>query len=738
MNKQVDQGENKPSCRRIDKRWLLIGLLVLLVVLFYIFDLQRYFSLDVLKDSHDALQQAYADDPLYIIGIYALTYIVMAALSLPGAAVMSLAGGAMFGLWVGVPVVLISATIGATLAFWAARYILRDTVQRRFGDRLETINKGLERDGAFYLFSLRLVPAFPFFLINLLMGLTTIRSRTFFWASLIGMFAGSTVYVNAGTQLASISSLSDILSPALILSFTLLAVFPWLARWGIGRVKTRRLYAQWPRPETLDRNLVVIGAGAAGLVTAYIAAAVKAKVTLVESHKMGGDCLNYGCVPSKALIRSARLLKQIRLSESLGVKTMQADYDFADVMARVQRVVKTVEPHDSIERYTQLGVEVVEGQAKITSPWTVEISGKTPITLTTRAIVIATGAQPAVPDVPGLESVRYYTSDTIWSLTERPERLVILGGGPIGCELAQAFARLGCQVTQVERGDIMQREDADARMLVKAALQDDGVRMLTQTKAVRCEAAADAQQLIVQDASGQESALPFDALLCAVGRVPRTTGFGLEELGIASTARRTIETNAWLQTLYPNIYACGDVAGPYQFTHTAAHQAWYASVNALFSGFKRFKVDYSVIPWTTFTDPEVARVGLSEDEAKARGIAVEVTRCNLDDLDRAITDEAAHGFVKVLTAPGKDRILGVTIVGDHAGDLLAEYVLAMKHGLGLNKILGTIHTYPTWPEANKYAAGEWKRAHAPQRLLQWVEKFHAWRRGDLPKKHMKS
>ncbi|MCP5243852.1 MAG: FAD-dependent oxidoreductase [Burkholderiales bacterium] len=713
----------------MNKRWWLLCLLGLLLILFFVFGLHRHFSLDILKASHDELLQAYGDEPLYVIGIYSIIYIVMAALSLPGATVMTLAGGAMFGLWVAVPVVLISATIGATLAFWVARYILRDTVQRRFGDRLEAIHNGLERDGAFYLFSLRLVPAFPFFLINLLMGLTRIRSSTYFWASLVGMSPGSMVYVNAGTQLASIDSLSDILSPALILSFLLLAAFPWLARWGIGMVKRRRLYARWPKPETFDRNLVVIGAGAAGLVTAYIAAAVRAKVTLIESHKMGGDCLNYGCVPSKALIRSAGFLKQARQSSSLGVKQVQVEYDFTDVMARVHRIIKTVEPHDSIERYTRLGVEVIEGHARVASPWTVEVNGKT---LTTRAIVIATGARPAIPQIPGLESVRYYTSDTIWSLAERPDRLVVLGGGPIGCELAQAFARLGCQVVQVEHGDLLQREDADAREQIRAALQDDGVQILTHTKAIRCETAhrpdSEIQQLVVQDRDGREQTIVFDAMLCAVGRVPRTEGFGLEELGIPVTSRRTIDSNAWLQTIYPNIYACGDVAGPYQFTHTAAHQAWYASVNALFGDFKRFKVDYSVIPWTTFTDPEVARAGLSEEEARSRGIAVEVTRYNLDDLDRAITDEAARGFVKVLTVPGKDRILGVTIVGKHASDLLAEYVLAMKNGLGLNKILGTIHTYPTWSEANKYAAGEWKRTHAPEKLLQWVEKFHAWRR----------
>ena len=707
------------------RRWVLV-LFGLLIGLFFIFDWGRFFTLEALKDQHEALQQSYRTEPLFVIGMYVAAYIVMAALSLPGATVMTLAGGAIFGLGIGVPVVLVSATIGATLAFWAARYVLRDAVQRRFGDRLETINKGLERDGVFYLFSLRLVPVFPFFLINLLMGLTTLRSVTFFWVSLAGMLAGTAVYVNAGTQLAAITHSSDVMSPGLIISFVVLAFFPWLARWGIERIKIRRLYARWPKPAHFDRNLIVIGAGAAGLVSAYIAAATRAKVTLIESHRMGGDCLNYGCVPSKALIRTATFLQQARNARSLGIAQTSVQYDFAAVMDRVRRVVKTVEPHDSVQRYTQLGVEVLQGKATITSPWSVEINGQI---LTTRAIIIATGARPIVPKIPGLESVRYYTSDTIWSLNERPERLVVLGGGPIGCELAQAFARLGCQVTQVERGDLMMREDADAMELVKTALQADGVKILAQTEALRCETEGDACYLIVRGQDDEEIKLPFDALLCAVGRAPRTEGFGLEELGIPVSSQHTIETNAWLQTIYPNIYACGDAAGPYQFTHTAAHQAWYASVNALFGTIKRFKADYSVIPWTTFTDPEVARVGLSENEAKVRKIAFEVTRFNLADLDRAIADEAAHGFVKVLTVPGKDRILGVSIAGAHASDLLAEFVLAMKHGLGLNKILGTIHIYPTWSEANKYAAGEWKRAHAPQLLLKWVGKYHVRRRG---------
>jgi pyruvate/2-oxoglutarate dehydrogenase complex dihydrolipoamide dehydrogenase (E3) component/uncharacterized membrane protein YdjX (TVP38/TMEM64 family) len=708
------------------KHWWLLIFLVVLAGLFFAFDLERFLSFESLKSSRDELQQAYRARPLQTIGLYVAIYIVIASLSLPGATVMTLAGGAIFGLWVGIPAAVISASIGATVAFWTARYLFRDSVRQRFGDRMATINAGIERDGAFYLFTLRLVPIFPFFVINLLMGLTAIRAGTFFWVSLLGMLPATTIYVNAGTQLGALTSLSDILSPPLIGSFALLAAFPWLARWAVARIRARGVQARWRKPSRFDRNLVVIGAGAAGLVTSYIAATTRAKVTLIEGHKMGGDCLNFGCVPSKALLRSAAFLQQARQAPGLGIARVTVDYNFGDVMARVHRIINTVEPHDSVERYTKLGVEVIHGNARITSPWTVEVNGQT---VSTRAIVIATGARPTIPRIPGLEQVRYYTSETIWSLVERPEHLVVLGGGPVGCELAQAFARLDCQVTQVVRTGLMGREDADAVALVEAALRADGVRVLTQTDAIRCERETAKQLLVVRYENGTEEALPFDAILCAVGRSARTEGFGLEELGIPVSPKHTIETDAWLQTLYPNIYACGDVAGPYQFTHTAAHQGWYASVNALFGGLKRFKVDYSVIPWATFTSPEVARVGLSEDEAKKRGIACEVTRYDLKDLDRAIADEAGHGFVKVLSIPGKDRILGVTIVGEHASDLLAEFVLAMKHGLGLNKILGTIHTYPTWSEANKYAAGEWRRAHVPSRLLDWAEKYHAWRRG---------
>ena len=710
--------------------WAAVALLAIAAVLAYRhFNLGQLLTLDHLKASRDALVLQVQQRPLYTAAAYFAVYVVATALSFPGATVLTLAAGAMFGLGWGLLLVSFASSLGALLAFLAARYLLRDTVQARFGKRLAPINEGMARDGAFYLLTLRLVPLFPFFLVNLLMALTPIGAARFYLVSQVGMLAGTAVFVNAGTQLAAIRQASDVLSPGLLLSFVLLGVFPLLAKAVVSALQRRKVQAKWQRPAHYDRNLVVIGAGAGGLVSAYIAAAVKAQVTLVEQHLMGGDCLNFGCVPSKALIRSAKLAHEIKQADALGLRDASATVDFAAVMARIQRVIADIEPHDSVARYTALGVDVVQGRARITSPWAVEITTPQGVqTLTTRSIVIATGARPFVPPIPGLAEVGCLTSDTVWGLTALPRRLVVLGGGPIGCELAQAFARLGAQVTQVEMAPrLMLREDADAATLVQQSLQADGVAVLTGHQAVRCEQVAGVKRLIVKHAEA-EVAIEFDELLCAVGRAPRVEGFGLEELGIPISPRKTIETNPWLQTLHPNIYAVGDVAGPFQFTHTAAHQAWYAAVNALFGRFKMFKADYSVIPWATFTDPEVARVGLSEDEAKAQNIPFELTRYGLDDLDRAIADGTAHGFVKVLTVPGKDKILGVTIVGNHAGDLLAEYVLAMKHGLGLNKILGTIHTYPTLAEANKYVAGEWKRAHAPQALLAWVKKYHDWER----------
>ena len=714
------------------KRTAVAGLLLLGLAAWFLLDLGQYLTLDALKAQQSTIDGFYQANPLQVLAIFFLVYVVLTALSVPGAVILTLAAGAIFGVATGTVLVSFASSIGATLAFLASRYLFHDAVQARFGTRLKPVNDGVARDGAFYLFSLRLVPVFPFFAVNLLMGLTPIRTWTYYWVSQAGMLLGTVVYVNAGTQLARIETIGDIASPSLLASFAALGLLPWLGKWIKAAIVRRRVYARWQKPKRFDRNLVVIGAGAAGLVSSLIGATVRAKVTLVEASKMGGDCLNYGCVPSKALIKSARIAEAMRHADRYGLEASDPRFSFRAVMGRIHDVIAAIEPHDSVERYTGLGVDVVQGYARIVDPWTVEIARNdgTSQRLTTRSIIIAAGARPLVPDLPGLAKSGYLTSDTLWDafarLDEIPRRIVVLGGGPIGSELAQAFARLGAQVTQVERGTrLLPREDQDVSDLARAAQEASGVTVLTGHEAIRVENGQ--EKRLILSGEGLEKVIGFDALIVAVGREARLSGYGLEELGIET--QKTVVTDDYLATVYPNIFAAGDVAGPYQFTHIAAHQAWFASVNALFGQFKRFKADYRVIPWTTFLDPEIARVGLNEQEAGERGIPHEVTLFPLHDLDRAIADSATTGFVKVLTPPGKDRILGATIVGDHAGELLAEYVLAMKHGLGLNKIMATIHTYPTMAEANKYAAGEWKKRHAPERLLQIVERYHRWRRG---------
>lgn len=715
------------------KKIFLLLIAAAAVGLFFHFDLHQLLTLDGLKGSMDQFNQYKEQSPLLVIGGFFLLYVVVTALSLPGAAILTLAAGALFGLVEGLLVASFASTIGATLAFLVSRYLLRDTIKQRFPERLAAIDAGVEKEGGFYLFTLRLVPVFPFFLINLLMGVTSIKSWTYYWVSQAGMLAGTFVFVNAGTQLAQIESLSGILSFNLILSFALLGIFPFIAKGILNVFKKRRVYKNYTKPKKFDRNMIVIGAGAGGLVTSYIAAAVKAKVTLIEAGEMGGDCLNYGCVPSKAVIKSAKIAEQIRHGENYGLENATPQFSFKKVMARVHKVIADVAPHDSVERYTDLGVDVVKGYGKLIDPWTVEIKlndGGTQ-TLTARTIVIATGARPFVPPLPDIEETGYVTSDTLWNkfaeLDEAPKKLVVLGGGPIGSELAQSFARLGSSVTQIEMAErIMIKEDLEVSTFAHEALTESGVNILTSHQALRCEA-RDGKKYIVVKHNDKEIDIEYDELLCAVGRSARLKGYGLEELGIETN--RTVVTNEYLETLYPNIFAAGDIVGPYQFTHVAAHQGWYAAVNGLFGHLKKFKVDYRVIPWTTFIDPEVARVGLNEQDAKDKGIDYEITRFEFEELDRAITDSATKGFIKVITPKGKDKILGVTVVSEHAGDLIAEFVLAMKHGLGLNKILGTIHSYPTWAEGNKYAAGEWKRAHAPEKVLNLLEKYHTWRRG---------
>ncbi|MBL0520083.1 FAD-dependent oxidoreductase [Aeromonas enteropelogenes] len=711
-------------------RLLLLLVMGCLIGAFFAFDLGHYLSLSELQARQESL--ALWVDRHFVTAslLFLVIYVLSTALSLPGASLLTLAGSAVFGVAWGLLLVSFASSLGATLAFLSARFLLRDWVSARFGDKLATFQAGMAKDGAFYLLSLRLIPIFPFFLVNLLMGLTPIRVSTYYWVSQLGMLPGTFVFVLAGSELATLTSTGNILSPGLMVALTLLGLMPWLMKKLAQTLALRRLHAPYQKPIRYDYNLVVIGAGAGGLVTSYIAAAVKAKVALIEKHRMGGDCLNTGCVPSKALIRATRFAAEQRKAGELGFSPSQSEADFAAVMERVAQVIRDVEPHDSVERYQGLGVECIEGAARLVSPWEVDVNGQR---LTTRHVVIATGARPLVPDLPGLGDVPYLTSDTLWQLRTPPRRLLVLGGGPIGCELAQSFALLGIPVTLVELADqLLPREEREVAEALRHQMERDGVTLLTGWRAERAQyqAIEDGLPIRLHLRRGDETqVIEGDQLLLALGRVANVSGFGLEELGVTLAPRGTVAVDGFLATNYPSILAVGDVAGPYQFTHFAAHQAWYAAVNALFGQLKRFRADYRVIPAATYTSPEIARVGLNRKEAEAQGIAFEATRFDLAELDRAIADGEREGFVEVLTVPGKDKILGATIVGTHAGERIAEFVLAMRHKLGLGKILATIHAYPTLMEGNKYVAGEWKRAHQPTRILAMLARYHNWRRG---------
>jgi pyruvate/2-oxoglutarate dehydrogenase complex dihydrolipoamide dehydrogenase (E3) component/uncharacterized membrane protein YdjX (TVP38/TMEM64 family) len=701
---------------------------------FFAFDLGQYLSFEFLKSKQQDFQDYYAENSAFTLGVYFLIYVAVTGLSLPGAAVMTLAGGLMFGLVTGTIVVSLASTLGATLAFLASRFLLKDYVQSKFKSQLKSINEGIEKEGPFYLFSMRLIPIFPFFAINLIMGLMPIKTWQFFLVSQIGMLPGTIAYVNAGTSLATIDSLSGILSVQVVLSFVLLGLIPIISKKIVDSMRNYKALKGYKKPKKFDYNVLVIGAGAGGLVSSYIAATLKAKVGLIEKHKMGGDCLNTGCVPSKAIIKSAKVANLINKAKNYGLETGELKVDFQAVMGRVHNVIKKVEPHDSIERYTNLGVECITGRATIKSPYEIEVNGGT---LTTRAIIVATGASPFVPPIKGLDQITPLTSENVWRLQELPKRLVVLGGGPIGSELAQSFARLGSKVTQIEMGSrIMGREDLDVSEEIQKRFVSEGIDVKVKHLAKQVSV-QDGRKILICEHEGQNIEVEFDEILVAVGRRANTKGFGLEELGVELSDRGTIQHDEFMATNFPNIFVCGDVAGPYQFTHTAAHQAYYAIVNALFRPFTNFvpapfnkslKADYSAIPWATYTDPEVATVGLTETAAKQAEIEYEVTKYGIDDLDRAIAESEDHGFVKVLTKPGTDKILGATIVGFNASDIIGEYIAAMKNGFGLGQIMGTVHIYPTMSEANKYAAGEWKKARKPEAALARLNKFFAWRR----------
>lgn len=702
---------------------VIILVAAILIVTAYQLGFADFLTFSFVKDHVSNIERLVENDPVPMTILYFLLYVFTTAVSFPGATVLTLLGGAVFGTLKGVLLVSFASTMGATIAFWASRFLFKDIVAKKFDAKLQTINDNINRLGPYYLLSLRLIPVFPFFLVNLLMGITSMKTRVFFIMSQLGMLPATFIFVLAGKRLSQINSLRDILSFKIISMLVFLGLIPYLAKFAVSFIKNKRLYRKFTRPASFDYNLIVIGGGSGGLVASYIAAAVKSKVALIEKHKMGGDCLNYGCVPSKALIKTAKTIHLQHCAKELGLKEIKIEFDFLDVMKRVKRVIREISPHDSVERYRGLGVDCLTGNARIISPFEVEVNGRV---YTTLNIVIATGARANIPPIPGIENANYITSETLWDLQILPKRLLVLGGGAIGVEMAQCFNRLGSEVTIIEDGPrLLSKEDTEVSVIIEKKFLAEGIKIATGHRAEFFEKSG-SSNILQCSHGGKKIRFEYDQVLLATGRKANVTGFGLEELGILIRKNGTIDTNEFMETNLPNILACGDVTGPYQLTHTASYQAWFCAVNGLFGKFKKFKIAYDCIPWCTFSDPEVATVGLNEIQAIKEKRDYEVTLFQLDDLDRAIADSDTAGFVKVITQKGSDKILGATIVGSQASTMILEFITAIKFNIGLKKIMNTIHIYPTMGEANKYAAGVWRKNHTPQNVLHIAEKYFKW------------
>ena len=708
------------------KRILIFLLIIALIIIgVIVFDVQSLFTLSEFKQKQDQFQGIVASHPFRSAAIFFVSYVIFAGLSLPGVIIFTLAAGALFGLLQGTILVSFASTIGAFLAFLVARFFLHDSVQEKFSDRLTTLNRKIKTEGAFYLLFLRLVPVFPFFLINIVIALTPIKAFTYYWVSQLGMLPATILYVNAGVQVAKISSPKDVVSFPILMALVLLGIFPFVAKWFANFLKARRVYSKFSKPSKYDYNTIVLGAGSAGLVAAYTTSTLQGKPLLIERGKMGGDCLNTGCVPSKSIIRSAKFIADLQRSKSFGMNKTSYEFEYENIIERVHSKIATIAPKDSVERYSDLGVDCEQGDATVVSPWEVSINNKQ---VTAKNIIIATGATPLIPDLPGLDQVPYFTTDTIWSLNELPQHLLIIGAGPIGCELGQAFARLGTRVTIVHRRNtILPNEDEEAARLVEQALTLNHVTLCTNFETEKITKNDDNEFVMQGTHENTPVQIAFSHLLLATGRCPNLNG--LQNLNLETDENGRLVVNETLQTRFPNIYACGDVTSPMQYTHVASHQAWYAAFNALFRPLKAFRCNLDNIPRAIFTDPEIASVGITEKQAIAHNLPYQITTFSMDDIDRAITDNATDGFIKVITAGNSDKILGVCIVGEHASELVAEFVLAKTHNLGLNKILQTVHIYPTRSEINRMAAGKWRREQISARTIQLLNKFQRWRLG---------
>jgi pyruvate/2-oxoglutarate dehydrogenase complex dihydrolipoamide dehydrogenase (E3) component/uncharacterized membrane protein YdjX (TVP38/TMEM64 family) len=750
---------NKSAVLRLAALLLLAGSVAVLLIFFpvkqYLFDLLEW------------VRGMGAWGPVLLGAVYILACVLF----IPGS-LLTLGAGFVFGIVVGTITVSIASTLGATAAFLLGRTLARPWIEARVAHRpkFRALDEAVRRQGFKIVLLTRLSPIFPFNLLNYTFGLTRVSLRDYILASWIGMLPGTVMYVYLGTTLKTLADLAAgnvptsvgqqvLFGAGLVATVAVTVLITRLARKALQEaippptrqteplahgdlampntvqvlpddVHNQTLVANvhprdWVNPQPQSRyNLVVIGAGTGGLVCAAGAAGLGARVALVEKHLLGGDCLNVGCVPSKALLRAARAYADVRDAAGFGVTVPPgAKVDFPAVMERMRRLRAGISPNDSAARFHSLGVDVFLGAAHFTGPDAVEVNGQT---LRFARAVIATGGRPIQPPIPGLAEAGFQTNETIFSLMELPRRLAVIGAGPIGCELVQAFARFGSQTFLVgKQPQILPREDPDAAQLVETALQHDGVQLLLGHDLRRVERSGGERVLCLESPHGPKE-IRVDDILVAVGRVPNVDGLNLEAAGVAHDSRIGVQVDDRLRTTSPRIYAVGDVCSRYQFTHAADAMARLAIQNALFFGGARLSA--LTIPWCTYTDPEIAHVGLYERQAQEQGIAVQTLTQPLDGVDRALLDGETAGFVRVHLRRGTDKILGATIVARHAGDMISELTLAMTGGLGLRTPARTIHPYPTQAEAIKKVADAYNRTRLTPFVKRMLDKWMAWTR----------
>ncbi|MBA3536096.1 MAG: FAD-dependent oxidoreductase [Tatlockia sp.] len=698
------------------RSWLPLILLLGLLILFFSLRLDKYLTFTSLRENRATLISWTKEHFFMAALLYMSCYTLAVAASVPGAVFLTLAGGFLFGVVFGTVFVIVSATLGATALFFAVRTSFGDWLAKSALSWLGRMREGFQQNAFSYLLMLRLVPLFPFWVVNIVPALLGVDAKTFIITTFFGILPGSIVYVMVGNGLSHVFEANQ--TPNLGIIFDIKVLLPLLALAALSfipilykRVNPKEQKKN-PKTNQIKCDLSIIGAGAGGLSVAAVAAQLGLKVVLLESGKMGGDCLNYGCVPSKSLLAAGKIAYQLRHAAQFGISSKGLEIDFKKVMQQVHAVIKVLAKNDSVERFESLGVQVIKAVARFSGVNTLVAQDRV---IEARRIVIATGSSPFKPPIPGLEDTPYLTNETIFNLTEQPKHLIVIGGGPIGCELAQAFSMLGSKITLIEGFNLLPKDDVDCVAILRAQLKAMGIIIHEQAKVLGVEPHAHGGIKVSINQAGEKLAIRGSHLLIATGRRANVENLDLEKAGIVYS-NKGIEVNSRLQTSNRRVYALGDVVGPYQFTHMATYQAGIVLRNIAFK--IPAKVDYRAIPWVTYTLPEIAHVGLLAEEA-LKHADIQFTEWSFLENDRAQTEHSLEGKIKIISDK-KGRVLGVTIVGAHAGELILPWVIAIREKRTLRSFTDAVSPYPTLSEISKRVAGEFYKSKLFSNKTRWL------------------